>query len=263
VTAPLAGLTLVVTRPRRQAGPFIELATSAGARCIALPAIEIENVKLSVADRERLAPDEHDWTIYTSTNAVESALAQLPPPGRCRVAAIGRATARALESHGVVVHALPEGRSDSESLLALPVFAALRGRRILIVRGTGGRELLREQLQARGAVVNVAEVYRRDAAQADPAAVNALASALAAGIERVVIAVTSIEVLDGLLGMLPPELAAQVRACALLLPGTRVAYAARERQWRGPVLASPSAEDATMLATLTAHATDGGAPAPA
>ena len=253
MTAPLAGLTLVVTRPRRQAGPFIERATSAGARCIALPAIEIETLKLSVTDRERLAPDEHDWAIYTSANAVEASLAQLPPPGRCRVAAVGRATARALESHGIVVHALPEGRPDTEGLLALPVFAALRGRRILIVRGVGGRELLREQLQGRGAVVNVAEVYRRDAAPADPAAVAALASALAVAAKCVVIVVTSIEVLDGLLGLLPPDLARQVRDCTLLLPGLRVASAARERQWRGTVVASSSAEDSVMLRTLCDH----------
>lgn len=263
MTAPLAGLTVVVTRPQRQAGPFIERATSAGAHCIALPAIEIETVTLSATDRDRLAPDEHDWAIYTSTNAVEAALAQLAPPGRCRVAAVGRATARALESHGIVVHALPEGRSDSEGLLALPVFATVRGRRVLIVRGAGGRELLREQLQARGAVVNVAEVYRRSAAQADPVAMAALASALAVAAQRVVIAVTSVEVLDGLLALLPSELATQVRDCTLLLPGMRVAYAARERRWRGPVLTSPSAEDATMLATLSAHATGGGAASPA
>jgi uroporphyrinogen-III synthase len=175
------------------------------------------------------------------------------------VAAVGRATARALEAHGVVVHALPEGRSDTEGLLALPVFAALRGRRILIVRGVGGRELLREQLQARGAIVNVAQVYRRDAAQADPAALAALASALASAARQVVISVTSVEVLDGLLGLLPPDLAEQVRDCTLLLPGMRVAHAAGERQWRGPVLTSPSAEDAAMLATLSAHAAGGGA----
>ncbi|HEX7374208.1 MAG TPA: uroporphyrinogen-III synthase [Steroidobacteraceae bacterium] len=263
MTAPLAGLTLVVARPQRQAGPFIAQATSAGAHCIALPAIEIETLKLRATDRERLAPDEHDWVIYTSANAVEASLAQLPPPGRCRVAAVGRATARALEAHGVVVHALPEGRSDTEGLLALPVFASVRGRRILIVRGVGGRQLLREQLQARGAVVNVAEVYRRGAARADPAALAALTSALAAATSRVVVVVTSVEVLDGLLGLLPPDLAQQVRDCTLLLPGTRVAYAAGERQWRGRVLTSPSAEDATMLATLSAHATGGGAASPA
>jgi uroporphyrinogen-III synthase len=260
VSAALAGLTVVVTRPQRQAAPFIAGVSRAGGRCIALPAIDIEPLPLGSADRERLAPDEHDWAIYTSANAVEHSLAQLPPPARCRVAAVGRATARALESHGIVVHALPEGRSDTEGLLALPVFAWMGGRRVLILRGAGGRELLREQLQARGAAVQIAEVYRREAARAEPTALSELESALSERAGAVVVTVTSIEVLDGFLALLPAALAERVRDCALLLPGARVAQAARERHWRGPLLVSPTAEDASMLATLAAHATQDGNP---
>lgn len=263
MSATFAGLTVVVTRPRRQAAAFIAEATRAGAACIALPAIEIEYLRLAAADRDRLAPDAHDWAIFTSANAVEAALGELPPPTHCRIAAVGRATARALESHGLVVHALPEGRSDSEGLLALPMFANLRDRRVVILRGVGGRELLREELQARGATVDVAELYRREAAQPDARSLVALEAALASGTERVVAAVTSVEVLDGLLGMLPDALGARVRRCALLLPGERVALAARERQWQGPLLVSPSAEDAAMLATLKSHVLAQGRSAPA
>lgn len=263
MTAPLGGLTIVVARPRRQAGAFVAAATGAGASCIPLPGLEIESLRLSAAERARLAPDAYDWAVYTSTNAVEASLDQLPPPARCRVAAIGRATARALEAHGVVVHALPEGRSDSEGLLALPAFASLRGKRVLILRGVGGREALREQLQARGATVDVAEVYRRDAAPPDPSAIAALEAALAAGGARVVVAVTSVEVLDGLLGVLPPALAERVKACAIVVPGMRVEHAVRERRWRGPIVVAGSAEDAAMLAAVVGHAGDGGTVAPA
>jgi uroporphyrinogen-III synthase len=262
VTVSLAGLTVVVTRPQRQAGPFIERATRAGAWCIALPAIDIEPLEIDAADRSRLAPDAHDWAVYTSANAVEASLEQLPKPVHCRIAAVGRATARALESHGLSVDALPEGRSDSEGLLALPAFAAPQGQRVLIVRGVGGRELLREHLQARGAVVNVAEVYRRRPASAEPAVLSALASALNVDARHIVVAVTSVEVLDALLGLLPGPLADRLRTCALLLPGERVASAARERQWSGPILVAPTAEDGSMFAALEAHATNRGAAAP-
>ncbi len=253
MSASLAGLTLVVTRPRRQAGPFTTAATREGATCIALPAIEIERVPLGAAERARSAPDAYDWAIYTSANAVEASFDQLPPPSRCRIAAVGRATARALESHGVVVHALPEGRADSEGLLELPVFSTLEGRRVLILRGVGGRELLRDELQARGATVHVAEVYRRVPASPDPAALAALERALAGGARNVVVAVTSVEVIDGLLGMVPPALAESLRDCALLLPGARVAQAARDRHWRGALVVAPTAEDAAMLAALASR----------
>jgi uroporphyrinogen-III synthase len=261
VTAALAGLTVVVTRPRRQAGPFLDAVAAAGGTAIALPSIDIEPVRLGAAERERCTPDAHDWTIYTSANAVEASFGQLPPPVHCRVAAVGRATARALESHGIVVHALPAGRADSEGLLALPVFADLKGRRVLIVRGTGGREFLREQLQSRGASVHVAEVYRREAATPDPAALAAIESALSRDASRAVVAVTSVEVLDGLLDTLPDALGERVRACALLVPGARVAHAASERRWVGPILESPTAEDAVMLATLSTWAAQPGRPA--
>jgi uroporphyrinogen-III synthase len=253
VTAPLAGLTVVVTRPRRQAGPFIECATRAGATCIALPTLEIDAVELDEAARARLAPDEHDWVIYTSANAVEIALASLPRPTRPRVAAVGRATARALELHGLPVHALPAGRSDSEGLLALPAFAQPAGLRILILRGLGGRELLREQLQARGATVSVGEIYRRRATHGDPSTLAELEGALAANPRGLVVAVTSVEVLDGLLDRVPPALADRLRAQPLLLPGVRVAEAARERRWAGPLIVASSAEDASMLAALESH----------
>ena len=41
-------------------------------------------------------------------------------------------------------------KADSEGLLADPAFADVAGRRILIVRGVGGRELLARSLRARG-----------------------------------------------------------------------------------------------------------------
>ena len=263
MTAPLAGLTVVVTRPRRQAGPFIEHATRAGATCIALPAIDIEPVLLDAAERQRLAPDAHDWTIYTSANAVDASLEQLGRPARCRIAAVGRATSRALEAQGIAVHAIPEGRFDSEGLLALPAFAAPAGQRILILRGEGGRELLREALQARGATVTVGELYRRLHGEPAHATLEALASALSANPRALVVAVTSVEVLDGLLGLLPAALAGRLRAQPLLLPGERVADAARARQWTGPILVAASAEDAAMLAALATAARAPGGPSAA
>jgi len=262
VSGPLAGLTVVVTRPEHQAGRFIELARAAGAATVALPALVVEVVELDAATRASLAPDDYDWVIFTSANAVEAALAGLPPPTRCRIAAVGPATARAATARGIRVDAVPAGRSDSEGLLALPALADAEGLRVLILRGVGGRDLLREELARRGADVVVGELYRRKPAIADPAALRLLAEALRRP-RATVVAVTSVEVLDGLLGRLDASQLARLRSTALLLPGQRVAAAARERQWAGELIVAPSAEDAAMLAALERHVAARGRPPPA
>ena len=251
MTPALEGLTVVVTRPARQAGPFAAMLREAGADAILWPMIEIEPVELDAASRARLAPDNFHWTIYTSANAVECSLQQLPRPRHARVAAIGRATARALGAHGIRVDAVPQGASDSEGLLALEPFADLRGQRILVVKGAGGRTLLREELARRGAEVVPCEVYRRQPATADPEVLDALRSASVD--TRLVIAVTSGEVLAALLDAAPDARLPTLRDATLLLPGERVAALARGRGWRGPLIVAPSAEDGVMFAALLGH----------
>ena len=261
MTGPLAGVTVVVTRPRAQAARFATRVGEAGGTPLLLPALEIEPVELDPAARERLAPDAFDWTIYTSANSVESSLRQLPRPARTRIAAVGRGTARALAEHGVVVHAVPATTADSEGLLALEPFMAAAGRRILILKGEGGRTLLREELERRGARVVTAEVYRRVPALPDPDALAALGKACEDG--TAVVAATSAESLAALLEAVPDQRLPRLRDAVLLVPGARVAAAARTRGWRGPLLVARSAEDAAMAEALLDGLRPGDAPTPA
>ncbi|MGB5105033.1 MAG: uroporphyrinogen-III synthase, partial [Steroidobacteraceae bacterium] len=182
-------------------------------------------------------------------------------PARARVAAVGRATARALDELGIAVDATPADVSDSEGLLATRELAEVRGRRILILKGAGGRDKLRESLAGRGAEVTLGEVYRRRVAAPGEDALERLAQACLA--DAPVIAVTSVDVLDALLGLAPGARYTRLRDAALLVPGERVAAAARERRWSGRIIVAPSAEDATMVATLLRAAADGGIPRPA
>jgi uroporphyrinogen-III synthase len=256
VTAPLAGVTVVVTRPRAQSAPFAALVTDAGGTPLLLPALEIEPIELDAASRARLAPDGYDWTIYTSANAVLHSMRQLPRPTHSRIAAIGQATARALEEQGLIVHAVPPSASESEGLLALDAFAQPDRLRILIVKGEGGRRLLREEFTRRGAAVETADVYRRVHARADAAILEELGQAIAGG--RVVVAATSAETLDALLAMVPESRVPRLREATLLVPGERIAAAARDRRWRGPLVVATSAEDATMAAALVEAAASAG-----
>jgi uroporphyrinogen-III synthase len=249
---------VVVTRPAAQAARFAELVTAAGGRPLLLPTLAIERIDLDDDERRQRIPDDFDWTVYTSSNAVEFSLAQLPHPKRTRVAAVGRATARALERHGIAVAAVPTTTSDSEGLLALDCFADLRGQRVLILKGRGGRALLREELARRGAEVVLGDVYERRRADAEPATLDALRAASDA--RKAVIAATSAEVLAALLELAPQERCPRLRDAALLVPGDRVAAASREIGWRGPIVVAQGAEDAAMADALVRAVAGQGGP---
>ncbi len=259
MTRALDGITVVVTRPAAQAGRMLELASAAGAECIAYPTLQIDRVTLDDDTRARLRGRTWDWAVFTSTNAVESLLEQCPAPLATRHAALGRATARALSQHGVRVDARPAS-ANSEGLLDLPEFASLTGRGVLLVKGRGGRELLRDALRARGADVLELEVYCRSAAAPTVAATDQLQHALA-GSGLLVVVVTSVEVLQALLEHVANADGARLRTRTLLVPGPRVAAAAAQLGWTGPVVAATTAEDDAMLVALAELATGPAPPA--
>ncbi len=107
-----------------------------------------------------------DKLIATSRYAIEWAQGELNNHQRqwpdCEYYAVGPATASDWQLPQVTPIHLPEQHS-SEGLLALPSLqaSAVAGRRILLLRGNGGRELLPETLVERGARLEILEAYRR------------------------------------------------------------------------------------------------------
>ena len=245
----LAGHTVVVTRPARQSTGIASALRALGGQVVEFPAIRIEPIEMDVAS---IVPDDFDWLIYTSANAVAFAATRIAAPAQARVAAIGPATAQALRRAGIRVAAQPERGADSETLLALPAFATPRGLRVLILRGTEGRDYLRRELERRGATVQVVDLYRRVPVTPTPTAIRELATALATG--TAVITVTSVDVLRALVRIVPTELEATLRATALVVPGPRVAAAARELGWDGELIEAASAEDSAMTSALVERA---------
>ena len=165
---PLAGKTIVVTRPRAQAGPLAEAIAAQGGQPLIFPLLEIgpsadpQPLATAVA---RLA--DYSLAVFISPNAVDysvpAILARGPWPAGLLPAAVGQGTVKALMAHGIAGCVAPSERFDSEALLELPELAAGRvvGKRVAIFRGDGGRELLAETLRARGAEVDCVTCYRR------------------------------------------------------------------------------------------------------
>jgi uroporphyrinogen-III synthase len=284
--APLAGRTIVVTRPAAQAAPLAAAITAAGGEPLLFPLLEIapavDPQPLLTAAKELAA---YDWAVFVSPNAVAYALpvllAEQPPPrdrpspplpnpspargegllagGRwpsgLRPATVGPGTARALAERGVTNCLAPSERFDSEALLALPELAPeqVAGRRVAIFRGDGGRELLADTLRARGATVDCIACYRR----LPPAGGAQTLLAAWRGGRLDAFTVSSSEALRYLLAMLDAEGRAHLQATPLFVPHARIAETARELGLTGltglnKIILSGGA-DAGIMAALLAY----------
>lgn len=243
----LQGLNVLVTRPAEQAADFSEMISAAHGRPVGFPTLEILGPEDKHQARQQLQNlDQVDLLIFVSANAVRYAFPLLPDqiPLDLRIAAVGKATARALEEVGLDPTLVPESSFDSEGLLALPALQKVKGWRVLIVRGNGGREHLREALEARGARVEYVEVYRRRLPRRNPAN-------LITNWDRLVdvVTVTSVQSLDNLFTLLGEAGVERLRQTPLVVASQRIATRAAE-QGCEQILVSPSALDRDMLATL-------------
>lgn len=164
----------MVTRPAGQAAHFATALTEAGAIPVLYPVLEISDIEdtgpvLDVAIRL----DSFDLAVFVSPNAIEKALALILPrrswPAGLRVAALGKSSERELARNGIRDVISPPLRFDSEALLELPELIDVRGKRVIIFRGDGGREVLGDTLKSRGASIEYVSCYRRTRPQLDPA----------------------------------------------------------------------------------------------
>lgn len=244
----LDGTGILVTRPTHQADSLCALIEARGGQAVRFPTLEIrEPQDPAAADALLHAADAFDLLLFVSANAVEHAASRLPPQPRAAIGAVGEATARALRARGLEPTILPIGQADSEGLLAAPALQTVRGQRVLIVRGEGGRPLLGDELAARGAEVRYAEVYRRAAPASD-------AGPLVARWQedvQVVIA-TSREVLDNLVALLGAVGLARLRETPLVVVSERLASYARTLGVGRVVVAAGASDDALVRAACAA-----------
>ena len=161
LSSSLAGLKVLVTRPAGQANALCESLIQAGAYPITFPTIEIVPIAKQNWLKRNLA--DYDVIIFISRNAVAHFVAGLTEslPEHVLLASVGDGSAESMRVHGLRVDIQPEQSIGSEGLLAMPELDDISGKKIVIVRGNGGRELLAETLVQRGANVHYLEVYER------------------------------------------------------------------------------------------------------
>lgn len=166
---PLFGKRVLMTRAKEQAGELAGLLAAAGAEPIEGATIHIAEPKdWALVDRAIDSIGQYDWLVFTSTNGVGRFMKRLRARGHDarslagrRICCIGPRTAEELTQFGVNADVVPE-EFQAEGVLATLAESDLSRARVLIPRAEVARELLPEELRARGAVVDVIPVYRTE-----------------------------------------------------------------------------------------------------
>ncbi len=242
----------MITRPREQAGRLEERIGAAGGRALIYPAIEIDDVA-DPGPLERIAGrlEQFDLAIFVSPTAARTGLAFVRGrrawPERLAAAAVGRGTRAELERLGIAGAVAPQTGADSEALLAHPLLSAVRGKRIVIFRGEGGRELLGKTLESRGAHVEYAECYRRSPPRED---VTPLLQAWARGEVHAVTSSSSAG-LQNLFAALGSAGSESLRRTPIFVSHARIAEAARRLGAEQVIVAGPG--DPEMADALVAY----------
>ena len=254
----LQGLRVLVTRPAGQADRLHDLIAAAGGRPVRLPAIEIHDMP----DMQRLQQvlmqlDRYDLAVFISVNAVEKTMEYCrflsQWPAGVKIATVGARSAGALESYGLSVDLVPKHRFNSEALLALPELRDMTGRRVVIFRGNGGRDKLRDTLVERGAEVDYVEVYRRVCPDVDP---GSLLHLWQPGVLDV-ITITSNEILQNLYDMAGAGGQAALCDIPLVVASQRQVVLAETLSFtRQPLVAENAGDEAIVNALVALRHTE-------
>ena len=253
--------TVVITRPRQQAEPLARAVAALGRTPLILPLLDISPLadvaplRAALADLRRYA-----LVAFVSPNAVDAAFAHVAAwPPEVALAVVGEGSRAALARHGIEgeryrIHAPRDPtRSDSEHLLQALDTGALRGRKVLVVRGETGREVLPDALRAAGVDVETVAAYRR--------AVPSLNADLAASLRALLDArndwiITSSEALRGLAGLVAQldggASVAKLQQQHLIVPHARIAETASALGFNAVTLTGSG--DERLLAALQSRA---------
>lgn len=177
---PLAGRSVVITRTRTQASHLRAVLETLGATVIEAPVLESRFAAPDLATGERVA-SRWDWVVFVSQNGVHGFFEALRAAGRdaralggTKVAAVGDATAEALQGHGLFADFVPSLATADRLAAELP---RVDGARILLPCGSLGGTELGDGLRARGGHVERVQVYETLPAPLDATTLASLRAA--------------------------------------------------------------------------------------
>lgn len=194
-----------------------------------------------------------DRVILTSHEAVRQAVSLVGAEAlnRSLIIVPGQGTASVARELGLDNVIFPERHGTSEAVLAMPELRDVDGLEILILAAAGGRSLMGEVLERRGAAVERIHVYRRVACDLPPDAPRRIGSA-----GSLVTLGASLEAVSGLVERLPEAARKRVFSSLLVVPSQRVAEHADKLGFRHCVAASGASDEAMLTRMERSHRND-------
>ena len=248
--ASLHGLRVLITRPIHQAHSLIAQIQNFGGVAVHFPTLEIvptkniEKVELII---KKL--NEYDFVIFISPNSVFHIAKFIHRiytfwPENSKSLATGPGTALALTQHNLPCHDYPKKDFSGIGLLNLDTLKNIEQKKILIIKGEGGRSYLARELTIRGAKVYNLNVYKRQ----QPKISKFICIPEQKSID--VIICTSHSGLKNLVNLLYPYWQTILLKKQLLVISSRLKDGAKKLGFVKPPLISDNATNAAILKTL-------------
>jgi len=161
-------VALISTRPYEKNIVLLKELESTNISLLNYPLTEIKPLK-DYAKFDSLLNNlkNYQHIIFISTNAVHFFVERfksliLKLPEHIIFSSIGPTTQKALENKFNINVYCPEKNYDSKHLIKNKIFSNLQNKKVLIIRGEGGREVLKDMLEEKGAEVHYGECYIRN-----------------------------------------------------------------------------------------------------
>ena len=235
---------ILITRQLEQSEKFSDILNKENIKNFIFPVIEIKKIKLRAIDLENIK--NSDFIIFTSQNSVISLIQELDIKSLCgkKIAAIGESTKKNLNDLGVHVDICPKSNFTSESLFEEIRSNNIVNKKIIIIKGAGGRDYLHKKLSRNNYIFNDLDIYEREL----PCNINNLSSRIFLDITH--ICVTSIAVLDNFIkisDILKFEISENI---TFIAGNSRIAEVVRERFSGNKIIVSLNPSNKEMLNTL-------------
>jgi uroporphyrinogen-III synthase len=240
--------TILVTRPSGREKHLSRLIEDAKGYVTHYPVFSIQPPEDLDIERLKILREQlHSFTmaIFISPTAVEQSQMYFPAlPEHFVIVSIGAKTTQALARQNINVD-IEAPEFNSESLLATAQFQMpeIKGQRILIFRGEGGRPLLGDTLIKRGAQIRYVETYRRQIPPLPPLTFQQINTLDA-------ITISSNEGLENLVTLMEdPSLLIDI---PIFVPSERARILARQHGFK-TIVTAENASDEAIFSALTRY----------